>query len=130
MKIDTYKTLTYEEDEREKNPNAFALSNGNRKCQHVKISNKEQVKEFLNKYGLSGILDDNINISILWNFPRKKYDEKDMWVCMSGCTYSNEPPFVPKHFVISNNIVTEEDQARAKEIIDLLNGWDGIEVSY
>ena len=128
MKIDTYKTLTYEEDEREKNPNAFALRN--RKCQHVKISNKEQVKEFLNKYGLSGILDDNINISILWNFPRKKYDEKDMWVCMSGCTYSNEPPFVPKHFVISNNIVTEEDQARAKEIIDLLNGWDGIEVSY
>ena len=49
---------------------------------------------------------------------------------MSGCTYSNEPPFVPKHFVIANNIVTEEDQAKAKEIIDLLNGWDGIEVSY
>lgn len=130
MKIDTYKTLTYREDEREKNPIAFALSNGNRKCQHVKISNKEQVEEFLNKYGLIGILDDNVSLSILWNLPRKKYNETDMWVCMSGFTYSNELPFVPKKFVISDNIVTEEDQMKAKEIIDLLNCWEGIEVSY
>lgn len=130
MKIDTYKVLTYEEVEREKNPIAFALSNGNRKFQHIKMSNKKQVEEFLNRYGLSGILDDNISLSILWNFPRKKYSEKDMWVCISGFTYGNKSPFVPKHFVISNNIATEEDQTRAKEIIDLLNGWEGIEVSY
>lgn len=134
MKIDTYKVLTYEEDERENNPVAFAMSSGgrkgNRKCQRVIISNKEQVKEFLDRYGLSGISDDNISISVLWHFPRKQYGEKDMWVCMSGFTYSNEPPFVPKPFVISNNIVTEEDQNKAKEIIDFLNGWEGIEVTY
>lgn len=129
MKIDTYKSLTYEEREREKNPIAFSLSGGNRKCQHVKISKKEQVDEFLNRCGLIEISDDNINISILWNFPREKYNEKDMWVCMSGFTYSNEE-FKPKHFVISNNIVTEEDQVKAKEIIDFLNGLEGLEVSY
>lgn len=129
MKIDTYKSLTYEEEERDKNPTAFAISNGNRKCQHVRISKKEQVEEFLNRYSLMGILDDNISLSILWNFPRKMYNEKDMWVCMSGYTYNNED-FRPKHFVISDNIVTEEDQAKAKEIIDLLNGWEGLVVSY
>lgn len=90
---------------------------------------KEQVEEFLNRYGLTGILDDNISLSILWHFPRKKYNEKDMWVCMSGCTYNNED-FRPKHFVISDNIVTEEGQVKAKEIIDLLNGWERLEVSY
>ena len=130
MKIDTYKVLTYDEEEREKNPDAYSLSSGNRKCQSVRISNKEQVKDFLSKYGLIGVLDDNIILTILWNFPRKKYGESDMWVCMSGYTYSNNPPFIPKHFVISDNRVTEEAQNEAMEIIDLLNTWEGIKVSY
>lgn len=130
MKIDTYKTLTYEEDERKNNPIAFAHNgNGNRKCQSVRFSSSKQVKDFLEKYGLTGISDEKISISILWNFPRRQYNESNMWVCLSGFTY-NEKEFNPKHFVISDNIITEETQNRAKEIIDLLNTWNGIEVSY
>lgn len=64
MKIDIYKALTYVEDEIKRNPVAYS-QNGNRKCQHVKISNDGQVKEFLNRYGLDGIKDDNISLSIL-----------------------------------------------------------------
>lgn len=130
MKIDTYKTLTYEEDERKNNPKAFYHNgNGNRKCQHVRIINSRQVKEFLEKYGLKGISDERISISILWNFPRRQYNEANMWVCLSGFTY-NEEEFYPKFFMISDNFVTEKAQNRAKEIIDLLNTWNGIEVSY
>lgn len=128
MRIDTYKTFTYEEDERKNNPMAFS-HNGNRKCQHVRIINKNQVMNFLEKYGLTEILDDKISISILWNFPRRQYRETNMWVCLSGYTY-NEKNFYPKNFAISDNIITEEAQNRAKEIIDTLNTWSGIEVSY
>lgn len=130
MKIDTYKTLVYEEDERKRNPIAFTHNGkGNRKCQHVKISNRKQVEEFLNKYGLMGINDNLISLSILWNFPRRRYNETNMWVCLSGVTYNNEN-FYPKQFVVSDNVVTMESQNRAMEIIDLLNTWNGIEVNY
>lgn len=129
MKIDIYKVLTYDEDEIKRNPAAY-WQNGNRKCQHVTISNSSQVREFLNKYDLNGIKDDNISLSILWNLPRRDYSENDMWVCISGFTYGNEPPFVPKRFVISDNAVTTESQNKAVEIIDLLNTWTGIEITY
>lgn len=130
MKIDTYKTLTYEENERKRNPIAFTHNGkGNRKCQHVKISNRKQVEEFLNKYGLMGINDNMISLSILWNFPRRRCNETNMWVCLSGFTYNNEN-FCPKHFVISDNIIENETQNKAMKIIDLLNTWNGIEVNY
>ena len=130
MKIDTYKELTYEEDERKRNPIAFAHNGkGNRKCQHVIISDKKQVESFLNRYDLTGILDNKLSMSILWNFPRRQYDEIGMWVCLSGFTYSDKD-FSPKHFIVSDNIVTEESQNKAMEIIDLLNTWNGIEVFY
>ena len=129
MKIDIYKTLTYAEDEMKRNPVAYS-QNGNRKTQHVTISNSSQVEAFLEKYGLNGIKDENISLSILWNLPRRKYFENDMWVCISGFTYGNEPPFVPKRFVIADNAVTTESQNKAVEIINLLNKWTGIDVSY
>lgn len=129
MKIDIYKALTYVEDDIKRNPVAYS-QNGNRKCQHVKISNNDQVKEFLNRYGLDGIKDNNISLSILWNLPRRDYHENEMWVCISGFTYGNEPSFVPKHFTISDSIVTIESQNKAVEIINLLNTWTGIDVSY
>lgn len=130
MKIDTYKNLTYEEDERKNNPITFSRGgNGNRKCQHITISNSKQVKDFLEKYELTGITDEKISISVLWNFPRRQYNETNMWVCLSGFTY-NEKEFHPKHFVISDNIVNKKAQNKAMEIIDLLNTWDGIGVNY
>lgn len=130
MKIDTYKNLTYEEDERKNNPIAFSRDgNGNRKCQHITITNDNQVECFLKKYGLTGISDEKISISILWNFPRRQYNETNMWVCLSGFTY-NEKEFYPKHFVISDNIVNKKAQNKAMEMIDLLNTWDGIEINY
>lgn len=130
MKIHTYDTMTYEEDERINNSVAYAHNGkGNRKCQHIRIFQENQVKYFLEKFGLSGINDEQISLSILWNLPRKQYNETKMWVCLSGFTYNNND-FRPKNFVISDNIVKEESQEIAKEIIDLLNTWDGIEVSY
>lgn len=129
MKIDIYKTLTYAEDEMKRNPIAYS-QNGNRKCQHIRISDSNQVEEFLNKYELAGIKDDNISLSILWNLPRRNYAENDMWVYMSGFTYGNGASLVPKHFTISNSIVTPESQDKAIKIIELLNTWDGIEISY
>lgn len=47
----------------------------------------------------------------LWNLPRKEYNETKMWVCISGFTCNNED-FNPKHFVISDNNITEEPQKR------------------
>lgn len=129
MKIDIYKTLTYAEDDIKRNPVAYR-ENGNRKCQHVRISNSRQVGTFLNKFELEDISDENISLSILWNLPRRKYSETDMWVCISGCSYGNEPPFVSKRFTISDNIMTVESQNKAVEIINLLNTWSGIDVSY
>lgn len=130
MKINTYNTLTYEEDEIKANPAAFTQGEiGKRKCQHVTISDKAQISEFLSKCGLESIADEMVTLSILWHFPRRQYNETDMWVCMSGYTY-NRKFFKPKTFVISDNIVTEESQKLAKELIDMLNGWDGLEVSY
>ena len=130
MKIYTYNTITYEEDERINNPVAYTHNGkGNRKCQHVRIFQENQVRHFLEIFGLSGINDEQISLSILWNLPRRQYNETKMWVCLSGFTYNNND-FRPKNFVISDNIVTEESQKIAKGIIDLLNTWDDIEVSY
>lgn len=130
MKIDNYKTLTYEEDERINNPASFHHNGkGNRRVQHVIVSEPSQVKDFLDKYDLSGISDEKICLSILWNFPRKEYNEKTMWVVMSGITY-NVKKFIPKSFVISDNIVTKESQTLAQNIIDTLNSYKGIEIDY
>ena len=130
MKIDTYKSLTYEEDERMKNPSAFYHSGkGNRKCQHVHITDKRQIQIILDVLNLANLMNDNLSFSILWNFPRKKYNEDQMWVCMSGYTYSNEY-FNPNSFVVSDNVVTDYSQKIAMEVLDTLNKLSDITVSY
>lgn len=133
MKINNYKSLVYEEDERKINPAAFHNNGtGNRRTQHVTITKKEQVAAFLEKCGLTAIMNDRVCLSLLWRFPRKEYSEKedDLFVHMSGFTCSNNPPFKPQTFVIADYVVTEEAQQKARDIIDMLNGWKGIEVSY
>ena len=133
MKIDNYKSLAYEEDERKNNPSSFHNNGtGNRRVQHITLSNKEQIAAFLEKCGLTGIKNDRICLSILWHFPRKEYNENetDLFVHMSGFTCSTKPPFVPNTFVIADYVVTEEAQKKARELIDMLNDWKGIEVSY
>lgn len=131
MKIDNYNSLVYEEDERKVNPAAFYNNGtGAKAIQHVTISNQEQVAEFLEKCGLTGITDERVHLSILWNLPRKEYneDETHLFVHMDGFTYSTKPPFRPKHFVIADYVVTEEAQKKARELIDVLNSWNGITV--
>lgn len=133
MKIDNYKTLVYEEDERKAHPSSFHRNGtGNRRTQHVVITKKEQVAVFLEKCGLTAIMNDRVCLSILWHFPRKEYNENetDLFVHMSGFTCSTKPPFVPSTFVIADYVVTEEAQQKAKDLIDMLNGWKGIEGSY
>ena len=131
MKIDNYKSLVYEEDESKANPSSFYNNGtGSKAIQHVTISNKEKVAEFLEKCGLTGIADEKIHLSILWNLPRKEYneDESHLFVHMDGFTYGSKPPFNPKHFVIADYVVTEEAQEKAKELINMLNSWKEIVV--
>ena len=130
MKIDIYKELAYEEDERKRIPYAYADNGkGNRRCQHINIVEKNAVEDFLKTFNLYNILDDEISIAILWNLPRAEYNEKNMWVCLSGFTYNNED-FYPKHFVISDNLSPEKTKDRAMDVLEYLNKVSGIEVNY
>lgn len=120
-----YDRLCYEEDERINNSHLYAdKGKGNRKCEHITIREKNSVEEFLKKYSLMKIYDDNVLLTILWNLPRKEYNETKMWVCISGFTYNNED-FNPKHFVISDNNITEESQKKAMELLHWINRKKG-----
>lgn len=128
MNIDIYKTLTYDEEERERIPFAYGT---NRKCQHVSVRDPKIINEFLSKFELSQIANDNLDLSILWNLPRKQYGETNMWVNLSGHTYSNDSPFSSVNFVIADNIVTEDAQKRALEVLEFLQEKiSDIEVNY
>lgn len=126
-RVDTYKELTYDEDERLRNPDAYGYSGeGSRTCQHVELEGK-QAERFMKECGLEGYYKegDKVTLSLLWNLPRKKYNETDMWVNMSGYVYTFDAEMNFKHvnFSISDNCVTEEAQQRAMNLIDMLNEW-------
>lgn len=126
-RVDTYKELTYDEDERLRNPNAYGCSGeGNRSCQHIELEG-EQAERFMKACGLGKIYkkDDCVGLSILWNLPRKEYNETNMWVNMSGYTYSFDTEMNFKHvnFVISDNRPSKEAQQKAINLIDMLNDW-------
>ena len=137
-KIDTYKELTYDEDERLRNPDAYSYNGkGGRTCQHISLEGS-QAKQFAMQCGLKSCYHegDSVNLSILWNLPRKEYNETNMWVNMSGYVFSlktfkdTEMSFKHTNFVISDNCVTKEAQQRALDIIDMLNEWKGKEISH
>lgn len=132
LKIDTYKTLTFEEDARIATPAAYSR-NGNRKCQHVTITNKEEVDTFLSFCGLDATLDDTVGLSILWHLPSHKLGTREeMWVCLSGYTFNSrvDSTFRPTHFVVSDNTTGDETQEKALAVIDLLNSLSHINVGY
>ena len=132
MKVDTYKSLVFDEDERIANPDAYFKSgtSKNRKIQHVLVNNRQDAERVLETLGLEGIVNDRLSFSILWNLPRKEYSETSMWVTVSGFTCGSNPPFVPNTFCIASNVVSQEDQKRALDLIDNLNTLRGIEVEY
>lgn len=132
IKVETYKTLTFEEDARLANPAAYSR-NGNRKCQHAIITKKEEVDTFLSFCGLDATLDDAVIISILWHLPsRELCTREEMWVCLSGYTFNSrvDSAFRPTHFVISDNTTDDEAQEKALAVIDLLNSLSYINVGY
>lgn len=115
--ISLYTTTTYDEDERITNPSLYKR---NRLCEHFTIKGTNEVKKFLDRFDMSlALLNEQISFSILWNLPRKSYGETRMWVCLSGETHNGFAPF--NHFVISDNLVTNETQKKAIEIIEYLN---------
>jgi len=125
-KVDTYKELTYDEDERLKNPVAYSCNGeGERTDQRINLEG-EQAKQFMVQFGLEKWYREgnNVDLLILWRLPRKEYNETDMWVYMSGYSYSLDP-FNPNHFVISDGRVIKEAQQKALDIIDTLNEWVG-----
>ncbi len=126
-RVDTYKELTYDEDERLRNPDAYSYSGeGNRTCQNVNLEG-EQAERFMKACGLESIYKkgDEVGLSILWNLPRKEYNETDMWVNMSGyvCSFDAEMNYKHVNFPISDNYVKEEAQQKALDLIDMLNEW-------
>jgi hypothetical protein len=128
MKVDIYDKLVYEEDEKKKHPERF-YSNGNRRVQHICVTGKKKVEEFVEKFNLpKTFINERMSLSVLWNFPRKAYDESKMWVCVSGFTYFASASF--NNFIISNNCITVESQNKALEVLRYLKSVKGVKVSY
>lgn len=116
--ISLYTTTTYDKDERIANPTLYKRSS--RLCEHFTIKGTNEVKKFLDRFDMPlTLLNEQISFSILWNLPRKEYRETKMWVCLSGETHSGFAPF--NHFVVSDNLVNDEAQKKALEIIKYLN---------
>lgn len=131
MKIDTFSTIAYEEDERAANPTAyFRNGTGDRRCQHVTVSVPKQVETLLETLGLYGFADDVVHLSIWWKLPRKACGEENMYVTASGYTCSKTPPFCPTTFILADNRAIKVHQEQVREAIDLLNSWEGIDVKY
>lgn len=132
MKIDIYKSLTFKENEQRDKPYAYS-KNGNRKCQHIKITDSIEVEKFMEHFDICLTEKEQLNLSVLWCLPRQEYNENDMYVCVSGFTFSsNLDDFHPQNFVISNNCYSEKDQIRAMKILEYLEGLpdDTKDVSY
>ena len=114
--IDIYEKITFDEDERKKYPEKYKT---NRLVQNVRIHGIDNVRKFIDKFDLpDSLLNESLTISYLWNLPRRKYNENEMWVNLSGFTCDGYEPF--NNFVIADNIVTEESQNRAISILKYL----------
>lgn len=123
--IGLYTTTTYDEDERIANPTLYKRSS--RLCEHFTIKGTNEVKKFLDRFDMPlTLLNEQLSFSILWNLPRKRYGETRMWVCLSGEIHNGFAPF--NHFVVSDNLVTNEAQKKAIEIIEYLNRIVGEEI--
>jgi len=120
MKIKMYKKIEYNENSKENNPELY-YKNGNRKCEHVDITDKKVIENIIKLSDKPINIYNNMSLSILWNLPRKEYDENFMWVCMSGFLYDDNKPFVPNNFVVSDNIRNDKNQQIAYEIISYIN---------
>lgn len=128
MGIDIYKDIVFEEDERADFPEKF-YTNGNRRNQHIDIYGEDIVKKFINTFGFpDSFINKNLHLSVLWSFPRKSYNENNMWVSLSGFTCDGEAPF--NHFVISDNIITVDTQNKAIEVLEYVSSVAGTEISY
>jgi len=114
----------YMEDVQEKYPYLFH-DNSNTKCIHVSIKNNDAIRKILELSEINISVTDNsvLCLSILWNFPRKQFNEDLMWVCLSGFFFKmNNGVVVPGHnIVISNNRVNESASKKADSVIEYIN---------
>lgn len=113
----------FEEEIIKKYPHLFC-DNGNVKKIHIETSNKEMIVGIL-KIAEKEIEikdEDALCLTLLWNFPRRQYDETSRWVCMSGIMYDkNTNMIIGSNFVVSDNVVTNVTQKQANNIIELIN---------
>lgn len=121
----------YREDLIKEYPYLFT-KNGNSKCVHVSITDtvvKERVLEMIaeSKQELNVGGELGLSLSIMWNFPRKKYNDTETWVSLSGFTYNKLKNTISTSmsFVISNNIHNERSSKLANDIINYINGEIG-----
>ena len=132
---DTYKELNrvfsrdnfqgkYKEDIMIEYPYLF-FDNSNEKVIHVNVTNMNDIESILviADKNISMRDTDALSLSLLWNFPRKKYDENLMWACLSGYVYGKVDNDVRgNNFVVSDNVVKDIASATTDRIIEYING--------
>ena len=129
MKIDIYNSGVFEEDVKRKKPYAFS-GYGNLRAQDVEISHPDHVKAIKEFLGIDN-KDTDAFLSLRWNLPRRKYGEDFIPIVqLDGYTYSSAEEFNPESFVVAYSTKNEEQQAKARELIEMINVWDDVFVYY
>ena len=90
---------------------------------HIDITEQSIIEEIMKIANISITTMGYLTLSLLWNFPRKKYNEKKLWACLSGFFYDEVNNKVVKghDFVVSNNLITESASRVTDEIIEYIN---------
>lgn len=118
--ITQFKEVCFAEDDIASHPQLYHR-NGSRRIESVYIGDQNIMKAILGIAEKKVKLENCMYLSILWNLPRKQYDEINQWVCLSGVLYQSNKIFAPNCFVVSDNLYDVESQQRSIQIIDVLN---------
>ena len=113
----------YKEELMQQYPFLF-YDNTNEKAIHITIADQEDIEEILKIAGKSvSITGSYLFLSLLWNFPRKKFNENTLWDCLSGFFYNEISNRVVEgsKLVISNNSINESASKVADEVIEYIN---------
>ena len=122
QKLTTLKDIinSYNEDEIIKYPYMY-YKNNNRKVEHVEIYDVNIAKQVLKMISINIDLNDFycMSLGLLWNIKRKGYDTEFTFNNLSGTIFYNDCQH--ENFVVSDNIVKNESQQLANNIIDYVN---------
>ena len=122
LSIDDFEGL-YVEDIQEKYPYLFFSGTSNTQAIHITIKDNAVIEEILRILGKNKLFSEQevLTLSLLWNFPRRKYNETLIWACLTGCFSRKKDNTVISRFVVSNNIVSVKASEDTNNIINYIN---------